>query len=181
MAVGPEELLLETSAPVIPLQVLPSGALVYLSRQSGPGLWKLSAEGSTPLVDFSGTNDARLSPNEQWLAYGWGTVVVSGPPFGANRRPIAEGGSTPRWREDGGELFYVSREFTIMSVPVDPRRTPGESPGRTLFRAPDLRLTGISGQIYEAAPDGQRFLLKREVRSSPIHVVINWEARLTTP
>jgi hypothetical protein len=44
-----------------------------------------------------------------------------------------------------------------------------------------LTFTGINGQVYDAAPDGQRFLLKREVRSSPIHVVLNWDARLTPP
>ena len=33
----------------------------------------------------------------------------------------------------------------------------------------------------DVAPDGQRFLLRREVRSSPIHVVLNWDARLPPP
>jgi hypothetical protein len=52
---------------------------------------------------------------------------------------------------------------------------------KTPAQQQDAKPQAARGQIYEAAPDGQRFLLKREVRSSPIHVVINWEARLTTP
>jgi hypothetical protein len=47
-----------------------------------------------------------------------------------------------------------------------------------LFRAAGPTWTGIIGDIYDVTPDGQRFLLKREVGSSPIHVVLNWDARL---
>jgi hypothetical protein len=36
----------------------------------------------------------------------------------------------------------------------------------------------VSGQVYDVTPDGQRFLLKREVGSSPIYVVLNWDAHL---
>jgi dipeptidyl aminopeptidase/acylaminoacyl peptidase len=182
-AVGPEELLLDADTPVTPLQVLRSGQLVYYSRQSTADMWKLSSEGPAALAHTEGgfhTTDARLSSDERWLAHGsQRTLNISGFPFGASRRPIAEGASMPRWRRDGRELFYLSQEFTIVSVPVEPPRTPGELPGRTLLRASELTPTGINGQVYDAAPDGQRFLLKREVRSSPIHVVLNWEARLT--
>ena len=186
-AVGPEELLLDAATPVAPLQVLGSGHLVYYSRQSTADIWKLSAEGPTPLAHMAGvagglhTIDARLSSDGQWLASGWQRIVVSGVPFGSSSGAVAEDASMPRWRSDGRELFYLSQEFTIVSIPVDPPRTPGESPGRTLFRASELTPTGINGQVYDAAPDGQRFLLKREVRSSPIHVVLNWDARLTPP
>ena len=185
MAVGPEEQLLDAAAPVAPLHVLRSGELVYFSRQSATDVWKLSADGPTPLAkvgDGLYTSDARLSPDGQWLADGSRSIIsVRGVPFGSSSRPVAEGGDNPRWRTDGRELFYLSQELTIVSVPVNPPRTPGELPGRTLFRASELNSTGINGQVYDAAPDGQRFLLKREVRSSPIHVILNWDARLTPP
>ncbi len=181
-AVGPEELLVDADTLLEPLQNLQSGQLVYATpRGTSDVIWKLGPDGPTPFAHVGDpySSNARLSSDERWLARGSeGTLYISGFPFGATRRPIAEGASIPRWRQDGRELFYLSREFTIVSVPVDPPRTPGELPGRTLFRASELTLTGISGQVYDAAPDGQRFLLKREVRSSPIHVVLNWEARL---
>jgi hypothetical protein len=47
-----------------------------------------------------------------------------------------------------------------------------------LFRASVPPPTGVSDQVYDVAPDGQRFLLKREAGSSPIHVVLNWDTRL---
>jgi hypothetical protein len=183
-AVGPEELLVDADTLLEPLQVLHSGQLVYTApRSTSDAIWKLGPDGPIPLAHVGDpfSSNGRLSPDGQWLARALGTLSISGFPFGGSRRPIAEGASMPRWRRDGRELFYLSREFTIVSVPVDPPRTPGESPGRTLFRASELTLTGINGQVYDAAPDGQRFLLKREIRSSPIHVVLNWEARLTPP
>lgn len=179
-AVGPEELLLDADTPSTPVQVLRSGQLVYYSRQATADLWKLSPEGPTPLGQVGGgfhTTSALLSPDGRWVAQSsQRTLYVSARPFDSSRRAIAEGAAVPRWRSDGRELFYLTQEFTIVSVPVDPSRTPGESPGRTLFRASEATFTGINGQVYDAAPDGQRFLLKREVRSSPIHVVLNWQA-----
>jgi len=84
----------------------------------------------------------------------------------------------PRWRADGQELFYLSKDSSIVAIPIDPHRTPSDSAGRVLFHTTGLAPTGISGHVYDVAPDGQRFLLKREVASSPIHVVLNWDAHL---
>ena len=190
-AVGPEELLLDSDTPVTPLQILRSKHLVYSARHpSLPfDLWKLGHDGSIPLAHVGGfyPGDARLSEDEQWLAYGrpdatggvWSqTVFVSGPPFGETRRAIAEAASSPRWRADGRELFYLSKDSALVAIPVDPQRTPSDSPGDMLFRAPGLAPTGVSGRVYEVTRDGRRFLLKREVEPSPIYVLSNWHARL---
>ncbi len=105
-------------------------------------------------------------------------LYVSATPFSENRRAIAVAASMPRWRADGQELFYLSKDSSIVAIPIDPQRTSSDSGGRVLFRASTLAPTGISGHVYDATPDGQRFLLKREVGSSPIYVVLNWDARL---
>jgi DNA-binding winged helix-turn-helix (wHTH) protein/Tol biopolymer transport system component len=190
MALGPEEVLLDTDGPVAPLQVLRSTHIVYsMSRAPLPfDVWKLERTRPTPLTRIGGMypSDARLSPDERWLAYGMpetGTtwekaLYVSGTPFKGNAREIAEAASTPRWRADGHELFYLSKDSSIVAISIDPQRTPSESAGRVLFRASDLAPTGISGGVYDVTPDGQRFLVKREVGSSPIQVVLNWDARL---
>lgn len=189
-AVGPEELLLDTDNPVTPIQVLRSTQIVYAARRGTPpfDIWKLERTRPTPLTRIGGfyPSDARLSPDERWLAYGmpqragtWGQALyVSGISFRENRREIAEAAANPRWRADAKELFYLSKDSSIVAIPVDPQRTPSDSAGRALFRASDLAPTGISGDVYDVTPDGQRFLLKREVGSSPIHVVLNWDARL---
>jgi hypothetical protein len=68
-------------------------------------------------------------------------LYVSGTPFGVNRRQIAPAASTPRWRADGRELFYLSKDSSIMAISIDPHRTPNDSAGRMLFRASDLTRT----------------------------------------
>jgi DNA-binding winged helix-turn-helix (wHTH) protein/Tol biopolymer transport system component len=189
-AIGPEELLLDSDSPVTPLQVLRSRHVVYaVRRATAPfDVWKLGPARPTPLTRVGGyyPTDARLSPDERWLAYGmpqtantWEEALyVSGTPFSENRRAIAEAASMPRWRADGQELFYLSKDSSIVAIPIDPQRTPSESAGRVLFLASDLSRTGLSGGVYDVTPDGQRFLLKREVGSSPIRIVLNWDARL---
>jgi DNA-binding winged helix-turn-helix (wHTH) protein/Tol biopolymer transport system component len=187
--VGPEELLLDSDSPVTPLQVLRSTQVVYAARRpTRPfDVWQLDRGKAAPLVRIGGFYpiDARLSPDERWLAYGMpetaGNVweqplYVSEPRFRKDRRMLAEAASMPRWRADGQELFYLSKDSSIVAIPIDPRRTPSDSAGRVLFRASGLAPTGLSGQVYDVTPDGQRFLLKREVGSSPIHVVLNWDA-----
>lgn len=189
-AVGPEELLLDASDPVTPLEVR-STHIIYASRRAGLpfDVWKLEGGRATPLARLGGFNpsDARLSPNEQWVAYGvpetsgntWNqTLYVSGPPFGENRRVIAEAGSMPMWRADGRELFYLSKDSSVVAVPLDPRRTPSDALGGLLFRAPILEPTGVSGRVYDVAPDGERFLVKRQVGESTIHVILNWDTQL---
>ena len=189
-AVGPEELLLDVETPVSPLQFLGSRQILYTAqRAKGPfDIWKLGGQESTPLARTGGLYpcDAQLSPDERWLAYGRPetsgavssqAVYVSALPSG-EARAVAEAASTPRWRADGRELFYLAQDSTVVAMPVDPQRTPSESAGDILFRASGLAPTGVSGQVYDVTPDGQRFLLKREVGPSAIDVVLNWDASL---
>jgi DNA-binding winged helix-turn-helix (wHTH) protein len=188
--VGREELLLETDTPVTPLQVLRTNILYAAQQAAQPfDVWKLERSHPAPLTRLGGfyPSDARLSPDERWLAYGmpettgstWEQALyVSGPPFKDGRRAIAEAASLPRWRADGKELFYLSKDSSIVAIPIDPQRTPSDAGGRVLFRASTLAPTGTSGQAYDVTPDGHRFLLKRELGSSPIYVTLNWDAHL---
>ena len=84
----------------------------------------------------------------------------------------------PMWRADGQELFYLSKDSSVVAVPVNSRRTPSDAPGGPLFRAPTSEPTGVSGRVYDVTPDGERFLVKRQVGDSSIHVVLNWDAHL---
>lgn len=189
--VGPEELLLDSDAPVTPLQILPSTHVIYGARRAKLPfeVWKLGRGESRPLAHIEGIYPAQTqaSPDGRWLAFARpettagvsnGTLYVSGLPFVATHRAIAEAASHPRWRGDGRELFYLSNDSTVVSIPVDPQRTPSDSAGGALFRTSGVPPTGVSGQVYDVTSDGQRFLVKREVGSSPIHVALNWDARL---
>ena len=131
--------------------------------------------------------DARFSPDGQWLSYALPertstprgqTLYVSRRPFLETRRAIADAASTPRWRGDSRELFYLSQDSSLIAVSVDDQATASASPGRVLFRTAALGPSGIVGQAYDVAPDGQRFLLKVPAGASPIHVAVNWAARV---
>jgi DNA-binding winged helix-turn-helix (wHTH) protein/Tol biopolymer transport system component len=183
---GPEEVLLDTDTPVTPLQALQSSDVIFAARQSFD-LWQLAAGKSTPLAQLGGfyPSDARLSPDAKWLAYGrpetaYGvsrqTVYLRSASLTTDRRVIADGGSSPRWRADGQELFYLAQDSSVVAVPLDSRSAPDDTRRHVLFQTTGPAMTGLSGQLYDAASDGRNFLVKREVASSPIYVRVNWTA-----
>jgi DNA-binding winged helix-turn-helix (wHTH) protein/Tol biopolymer transport system component len=191
-AIAPEELLLDSDTPITPLQTDSAADVLYAAQR--PRLpfdvWKLDdGRRATPLLRVGGEYpvDARLSPNGHWLSYtvpertdraSAQTVYVSRQPFLETRQAIAHDASTPRWRRDGRELFYVSQDSSLIAVSVNDQATASASAGRVLFRTAAPGLSGIAGEPYEVAPDGERFLLKLQAGSSPIRVVVNWAARL---
>ena len=184
---GPEELVLDSDAPVTPLQVLSSSDVIFANRQTNPSfdLWRLAEGKSAALAQVGGyyPSDARLSSDSTWLAYGrpeaglgiaGQTVYLSRLSLASDRRFVADGASTPRWRADGRELFYLSQDSSVVAVPFDSAYTPDDSRRNVLFRATSLASTGLSGSLYDAAPDGRGFVVKREVGSAPINVLVNW-------
>ena len=182
-AIAPEELLLDSDTPVTPLQAVSATDVVYtVQRPRLPfDVWRLERRRATPLVQVGGAYpvEARISPDGRWLSYTTSqTMYVSRRPFLETRRAIAYGASMPRWRGDGRELFYVSQDSSLIAVSIDDQATASASPGRVLFRTGTLSPSGIVAQVYDVAPDGHRFLLKRQAGSSPIHAVVNWAARL---
>jgi eukaryotic-like serine/threonine-protein kinase len=191
-AIAPEELLLDSDTPIMPLQTVSATDVLYAAQRprSPFDVWKLpEGRRATPLLRVGGAYpvDARLSPDGHWLSYtapertdtaSAQTVYVSRRPFLETRRAIAHAASTPRWRGDGRELFYVSQDSSLMAVSVDDQATASASGARVLFRTAAPGLSGIAGQPYDVAPDGERFLLKLQAGSSPIRVAVNWAARL---
>jgi len=184
---GPEEVLLDTDAPVTPLQALPSSDVIFATHPASQSfdLWRLAAGKSTALIPLGGyyPSDARLSPNSKWLAYGRPetgrglarqTVYLSSPSLASDRRVVADDASSPRWRADGRELFYLARDSSVVAVPFDAAYAPDAARRNVLFRTTGLAITGLIGQLYDAAPNGRGFVVKREVGSSPIQVRVNW-------
>ena len=141
-----------------------------------------------------------ISPDGQWLAYqsiesGRSEVYVRPFPSGSGKWPVSiSGGTYPRWRRDGKELFYVNNINVFSGSPlmVVSIQTSGST-----FRAgipqalfdtqllAGLRHPGGPANSFAVAPDGQRFLLLRPVSGSAreptpstITVVLNWPALL---
>jgi len=127
-------------------------------------------------------SNARVSPDGRWIAYesnesGRGEVYVTAFPAAAEKWQISTGGgAAPQWRGDGRELFY--REGTkVMAVAVHSGTAFEAALPQTLFDAPHA-------SVYEAARDGQRFLMSVQVsdaEATPTTVVLNWTTELKRP
>jgi dipeptidyl aminopeptidase/acylaminoacyl peptidase len=184
---------------VLPFGETSDGALVVFGRviggaQRGIGLLSKADGKVTAYLENSYTGtQAALSPDGRWLAYtssesGASQVMVQPfpNPSGGKWAISTNGGSAPRWRRDGRELFYVDAERRLMSVPV----TAGSSfvPARAtaLFSLPSGVGRAQGGAyVYDAAADGQRFLVSlapddASVRAlaAPLTVVTNWTSLL---
>ena len=70
-------------------------------------------------------------------------------------------GTEPQWRGDGRQLFYVAADGTLMAVPV----TADGVFGRAIPLFP-------SAHGYQAANDGQRFLVPRRAASAEAAITI---------
>lgn len=149
------------------------------SLQSKLQVIRLDGAGKAEL-EINDASEAKFSPDGHWLAYSdddSGEVFVT--PFpgpGARIAVSSKGGSDPRWRGDGQELFYVTNDQDLVSVQVQ------ESPkefrvlsSKPLFRMP---LTGNAG-FYDVTRDGKRILVNirtHKEQAAPLTVVTNWTA-----
>jgi predicted Ser/Thr protein kinase len=134
-----------------------------------------------------------LSPNREYLAFcandtGRHEIYVQrfqegDPPklIGDRRRVSRNGGTSPLWRRDGKELFFLSPDRHLMAVTVKPGTEIEIGPPATLFQLP-TSFTFRANEIwpgYEPSLDGQKFLVPvRKAASPPLQVVVNWQAEL---
>ncbi|MBZ5585787.1 MAG: hypothetical protein LAQ30_27060 [Acidobacteriia bacterium] len=146
---------------------------------------------ATPLLNtVYGEGYGVISPDGRWLAYqsdesGANEVYVQIFKPGSNdtqRRWQAStgAGALPRWRADGGELFYMSPSGALMAVTV---HAAGEEfrfePPHALFQTRPV--PKIPWNLYDVSPDGQRFLVNLPLEwssSAPINVTVNWSDKL---
>ena len=131
----------------------------------------------------------RFSPNGRWVAYvsnqsGLSEVYVrelatdfsSGAASTGPGALVSRGGGTePRWRGDGRELFYLAPDGKMMVVEVIAGQNFDFGTPTALFQTPRGAILG------DVAADGKRFLLVTPVGPSasvPFTVVLNWTAGL---
>jgi Tol biopolymer transport system component len=127
-----------------------------------------------------------FSPDCKWVAYasnatGQNEIYLTHFPDATRTYQVSMGGGTnPRWRNDGKELFYLSPlQPNVMAVNVDEKADEISlgSP-RTLFH---LANTVPGTQSLGVRPDGQRFLILTTNQPSgpvPLTLVTNWNADL---
>ncbi|MGH9400340.1 MAG: hypothetical protein ACRD00_08215, partial [Thermoanaerobaculia bacterium] len=108
--------------------------------------------------------------------------VQTFPVSAAKWRISPDGGSQPRWRRDGKEIFYLTPDGRLMAAAVTAGSTFAAASPRLLFQTETTNLD-VSGaaSLYAVASDGQRFLVNAPVggpAAQPITVVLDWTADL---
>jgi hypothetical protein len=99
---------------------------------------------------------------------------------GEKTRVSLAGASLLRWSRDGRELFYLSTDQRLISVPI--RTSPSLQLGSPteLFSVREknwLTAFGNADSCFDVSPDGKRFLaVVPEVLADklPLTVAINW-------
>jgi serine/threonine protein kinase len=183
--------------------------LLYTQRdpRTHADLWVLplgdNGTPSGPAAPFANTEfsegQGRFSPSAHWIAYasdesGRSEIYIQpfpAPPNGGSKTPISrDGGSQPRWRRDGKELFYVSSDGKLMTADVTEGPIFKASVPRTLFQVsvaqighPEVNDEMGKGSLpvlgWDVAPDGKRFLIDTATKSSEsVTVLLNWTAQL---
>ena len=187
---GPEESLYADTFAKSPNSVSPDGKFVLYSNARGESsdLWLLPLSGQRQPQLFLGNTpyderDGRFSPDGSLVAYtsdesGAPEVYVAPFPGPGGKRQISkDGGSSPTWRADGSEIFYLDRDERLMVASVN--RKDGFSVGdvRPLFAIQ----RGGQRRVYDVSPDGQRILVNTadDQTSSPFTVVVNWATGLS--
>jgi Tol biopolymer transport system component len=162
----------------------------FVSFQKETDLWILPLDGDRSPFAFLATPAAEqggyFSPDGRWLTYwsdetGRDEVFVQDFPARSIKFQVStDGGSEPRWRQDGRELFYLGTNGQMMSVAVIPGPelklgVPAPVFQTRLFSQPVAQM-----RRYAVSPDGQRFLMNVVGGNSlpPITIIMNWQKAL---
>jgi Tol biopolymer transport system component len=178
----------------------PDGRFVLVNRstQTTAGdIWAVGVKDGTaaPLIQGpTAERDGRFSPDARWIAYTatengrqevYVTAVVSSSPSlavgGGPWRVSNGGGSLPRWRADGREIFYAGAN-SMMAAPV--------STDSGFAAGTPVAVGGVVGQntfgrfgFIDASRDGRELLFARPATNDaprePVNVIVNWTPDLS--
>jgi DNA-binding winged helix-turn-helix (wHTH) protein/Tol biopolymer transport system component len=190
-------LLLESPQHKVPTSISRDGRfLLYTSANNGStrvDVWVLPLTGERkpyPLIRRAFDQEqAQFSPDGRWVAYvsnesgrqevwvrPFATVLTDdGENAGESAIVSTSGGTAPRWRADGKELFFITLEGAIASAPVSVRPVLDVGAPTTLFQA-----NGIATD-WAVSADGSRFLVmapERSAASTSFSLVFGWQDTL---
>jgi eukaryotic-like serine/threonine-protein kinase len=163
----------------------------YILYESGQGLWIAAIPELKTRVfvnEPATVKNGQFSPDGRWVAYTsnesgkWEIYVTSFPEGRGKWQLSSDGGTQPRWRGDGRELFFLASDGKIMAVPVTAGANFDAGAPVTLFQANPRELVASSERVtYDVTKDGQRFLINTQVKNAetqPMSVILNWQAGL---
>ncbi|HTP69429.1 MAG TPA: protein kinase [Dongiaceae bacterium] len=136
--------------------------------------------GAKPFVvgDANYTN-GQFSPDGKWVAYasnesGDWEIYVTTYPGATGKWQVSRGGGTePRWRGDGKEMYYIGPHGELTAVDLNPGTTFSVGTPVKLF-AFQAR-AGISSTdlfTYDVTKDGKRFIVNRYLRPETVRPLV---------
>jgi len=152
---------------------------------AGAALWTVPAAGG-PWVPFvsgkASYTSGQVSPDGKWVVYAsnetgdWEIYVTTFPTAAGKWQVSRGGGSEPRWRGDGNEIFYLGARGMLTAVEVSRGDRLSSGMPRTLF--PFTGRAQISSTdlfSYDVTKDGKRFVVNRYKKPeavAPLTVVL---------
>src|SRR5215467_13070257 len=144
------------------------GQQILCTRRAPSGnylvLVPVAAGEPTRYVTSNGSQtNGMISPDGKWVAYasdesGDWEIYVSTFPGAAGKWQISRGGGTePRWRGNGKELFYIGSSGMLMAAPVSNEGTFSSGSPMPLFQVRGRAFISSTDTFtYDVAKDGQR-------------------------
>jgi serine/threonine protein kinase/Tol biopolymer transport system component len=193
---GAETLVLDTPNIKVPQDWSPDGRfLLYyeLDPKTNRDVWALPMTGADKKARVVANTrfderHGQFSPDGRFVAYttdesGRPEVVVQNFPEATGRWPVSTGGGIqPRWRADGGEIYFIAPDGMLMAASV---RVPGLGPGLDIGTPVALfpsRIVALGGTAnfrpqYDVSRDGRFLIIQptEESAASPITILLNWK------
>jgi len=123
-------------------------------------------------------SEGQFSPDGRWLLFGGqdGIIVRRVQEPGVRIQIAGHGGSQPRRRRDGREIFYVTGDKKLMAVQFDPATGQATAP-RVMF-VTRIVATALAGFQYDVAPDGRFLINTLPSSTSPLTLVTGWRSHV---
>lgn len=177
---------------VMPTSWSPDGKAILFRRgdgSDGASIFMLPLVGDRKPALLAGgaalASTAAISPDGRWVAYGSlesgrpELYVTPYPGPGGKLQISANGGTRPRWRADGKEIFYQELDARLVAAEVRPKGGSLE-----IGRAQPL-FSGLnpsnSPLPFDVTPAGDKVLatvITERAAEAPLTLVQNWTAEL---
>jgi Tol biopolymer transport system component len=135
--------------------------------------------------------NGQISPDGKWVAYAsdesgnWEIYVTSFPGAGGKWQVSRGGGTEPRWRADGKEMFYLGPGGMLTAVPVSSQSGFSNGAPAPLFQIRGrAQISSTDVLTYDVAKDGKRFLVNRYVKPehlAPLTILLHATAGNPSP
>jgi Tol biopolymer transport system component len=127
--------------------------------------------------------NGQISPDGKWLAYasdesgGWNIYATTFPNAVGKWQVSVGGGTEPRWRDDGKEMFYLDATGILTAVSINAGSTFSSGTPQPLFRVrPRPPISNTDLFSYDVSKGGSRFIVNRYVKPSsvpPLDILLN--------